>query len=494
MHNKNAKARWDELNNKRRSFISRCEKYAGFTIPKVCTPDGYDENNSDLQHDYQSVGAQSVRHLVTKMMLALFAPSRPAMRLELSPEAKTQLAEAGMSEADLTDALAASEKEAWKGIDREEGLRPKLYEGLTHLIVTGNVLQDTTESTVRMLGVKKYVVKRNKQGKVIEVVTRECVCFDELDDKVQAQIPNKKPDDNCEFYRWVRLNPANKKYEMTQWVDRQVLPKEFNGAWPEDQLPLRPLTWDLADGNNYGTGLVEDYQGDFAALSMLSKALIEAAIIASEFRWLVNPNGFTKPEDLAGSENGAALPGMKGDIEMVTAGTGSAVPHLQSTSADYINRIGRGFLLATAVTRNAERVTAEEIRMQAQELETGLGGAYSRIAVDMQTPLALYLLRKVGFNLKGKTVTPAIVTGLDALSRASDLDNLKMLIADLAQVAALPPQILGLLNMERVTKAMAAGRGLSASEYLNTGQGAQAPAPAEATPETQPTEGAPPNV
>lgn len=490
-YNMNAAARWDELNNKRRGLITRCEKYSAYTIRKICPHDGYDENNTELQHDYQSVGAQATRHVVSKLMLALFAPSRPAMRLELDPSAKEQLAAVNMSEADITDTLAASEKEAWKGIDREAGMRPTLYEILTHLVVTGNVLQDTSGDKMRAIGLKHYVVKRSQTGKVIELITKDCLEFDELEDNVRAVVPGKKPDDKVDFYRWVQLRDG--KYQMTQWVDRQVLPKNFNGLWPEDDLPLRPLTWDLADGNDYGTGLVEDYQGDFGSLSMLSEALVTSAILASEFRWLCSPAGMTKPEDMERSENGAVLPGQEGDLTLINAGTATAVPHLQATASEYINRIGRGFLLASAVTRNAERVTAEEIRMQAQELETSLGGAYSRIAVDMQTPLAMYLLKKIGFSLKGKAIRPAIVTGLDALSRASDLDNLKLFIGDLASIGSLPPNIIGMLNIERVTKALAAGRGLSASEYINAGGGA--PPPAEETaaaPAPEPTEGAMP--
>src|SRR5690606_11935221 len=374
---------------------------------------------------------------------------------------------AGLTGLDLADSLAAAETEAWKGIDRESGMRPKLYEGLTHLVVTGNVLQDTSGDTMRMSGLKNYVVKRNQNGKVIEVIHRECLAFDELVEEVQAIIPNKKPDDKVEFYRWVRLH--NGKYHMTQWVDKQVLPKAFNGIWPEDQLPLRPLTWDLADNNDYGTGLVEDYQGDFAALSMMSQAMIEAGIMASEFRWLVNPAGVTKPEDLERSRNGQALPGQQGDINLVNSGVSNVVPHLQAVAADYINRIGRGFLLSSAVTRDAERVTAEEIRMQAEELETSLGGAYSRIAVDLQTPLAYYLLRKVKFKLNGTAIIPSIVTGLDALSRSGDLVNLMMFLSDLSSVDGLSPETKQKLNLDRVIRALAAGRGLSATEYIANG-------------------------
>ena len=58
-------------------------------------------------------------------------------------------------------------------------------------------------------------------------------------------------------------------------------------------------------------------------------------------------------------------------------------------------RLGAAFLLNTAVTRDAERVTAQEIRMQAQELESSLGGVYSRLANELQLPLAKRLLQEI---------------------------------------------------------------------------------------------------
>ena len=493
MHNENAEARWQELDAKRRGLITRSEKYAAFTIRKVCLPDGYDENSTELQHDYQSVGAQAVNHLTNKMMLTMFAPSRPAMRLDVSPETAKALTEQGLSPADLADSLAAAEKEAWAGIDREKGLRPKLYEILKHLIIVGNVLKDTSGDTVRALGLKSYVVRRSQSGRWVELILRDCLLFDELEEEVQAQFPHKKPDDEVKHYRWIVWR--NGQYHMTQWVDRQILPRKFMASWKEDAVPFAPLCWDLAEGNDYGTGLVEDYQGDFAALSMMSEATIKAAILASEFRWLVNPGAQLKAEDLMNSENGAALPGSEGDVKPLSTGTGAMIQPMMALGSEYINRIGRGFLLASAVTRDAERVTAEEIRMQATELETSLGGAYSRIAVDLQTPLAYYLLRKVGFAIKGKAIRPTIITGLDALSRTGDLDNLRAFLGDIAQVTNLPPQTLQYLKLPRILRALAAGRNLPAADYVELNAQPMGGVPAEgqppgpgASPEGEPTQ------
>ena len=50
-------------------------------------------------------------------------------------------------------------------------------------------------------------------------------------------------------------------------------------------------------------------------------------------------------------------------------------------------RLSLAFLLHSAVQRNAERVTAEEIRFMAAELEDALGGLYTVLSQELQLPL-----------------------------------------------------------------------------------------------------------
>lgn len=478
-----AEARWNELHNARTVFIKRCEQYANYTIPKICPPDGYTADTYEYQQDVNSVGAQAVRHIVNKLMLTLYAPSRPSLRLVLTPEARKEIQQAlGIDpEIESADMMSSIEREAWAGIDMY-ALRPKLFSGLTHLVVTGNVCQDLSSDSPRYIGVKDYVVRRSKTGRWLETIIRDIVVGDELAEDVREFVPNCNPEATYKVYRWYQWD--GKVYKLSYWVDsiRVDLPK-YSGQYKEQDVPVQPLTWDLVDGNNYGTGMIEDYKGDFAALSALSKALIEAAILASEFRWLCDPQGITKPKDLQKSVNGAAVPGRQGDIHLVNAGVVNSIGPTQEVLVDYINRIGRGFLLQSAVTRNAERVTAEEIRMQAYELETSLGGAYSRLAVDMQKPLGYWLLDHSGLSIKSSRVTQLqIITGLDALSRASDLENLKAFIMDVSNVAALPPQVLQVLNLQAIFKALAAGRGITASSYLQDAQ-QQQPQPTEEEPQ-----------
>lgn len=469
-----APGRWQQLDGKRRGLLRRCEVYAGYTLPKICLPDDFHQNSEQMSHDFQAVGAQAVNHLSNKMMLALFAPSRPFFRLDATPKTKQAMAEVGAPEDEVARVLAQAEKEAVQQLDRRS-LRPKLYEALKHLIITGNTLLCLEPENIRVMGIKKYVVRRSMSGKIVEIIIVDKVLVDELDPDVRkfAEEDSKFTEDRdvC-LYRWIKLE-ADGDYHMTQWINQIKLPERFEGKWPEKDMPYRVLTWDLADGQDYGTGLVEDYAADFSGLSALSKSQIQGAILASEFRWLVNPSGMTKPEDLAATPNGGALPGVKDDIVLVESSKAVDLQVTISMASEYINRIGRAFLLGSLLVRDAERVTAEEIRMTANELETALGGGYSRIAVDFQSPLARWLLSGYDVGLDDDFEI-TVVTGLDALSRSGDLDELKLWLADMVAISNMPESLQAALHMDRIAQALAVPRRIDVSRLIKTPEERQA--------------------
>ena len=460
-----ASGRWTELDGKRSGFIRRCERLSQLTLRKICPEDSYDQETDDGRNDWQSVGATAVNHMANRLMLTMFAPSRPNFRLEPTPRLLKMAADNDLTEEDLAAMLSQAEHKAARVLDKEKA-RPRLYEILKHLIVTGNGLLRRDDG-IRVMGLKNYCARRSISGKLIELVIKETLLFDEIDTAAQEQLAGRfAPDDQIDFYIWCKLE--GKKYKVTQWVDEHPLSGKFIGDYAEKDFPYHAITWDLSDRANYGTGLVEEYAGEFEALSSLSEAMIGAAILASEFRWLANPAGMTSANDLLNSENGSVLPGVKGDIEILHAGKMGELDVMMRMTEATINRIGRGFLLNSAVTRDAERVTAEEIRLMAQELETGHGGVYSRLSIDLQEPIVYWELSKIEIKIDEKDVEPIIITGLDALSRNGDLENLKLFLADCGSVNTLPPAALGALRIDAIYRDLATGRGLISSKYVKS--------------------------
>lgn len=108
------------------------------------------------------------------------------------------------------------------------------------------------------------------------------------------------------------------------------------------------------------------------------------------------------------------------------------------TIEEITQRLSFAFLMNTAVQRGGERVTAEEIRYMAGELEDALGGVYSILSLELQLPMVSRLMfqlerkRKIPTLPKG-TVRPAITTGLEALGRGHDLTKLDTFIGGVLQ-------------------------------------------------------------
>lgn len=456
---------WASCHSLRQGLITRVERYAALTIPKVCYPEGYNNISSDESHDYQSIGAQSVNHLCNKLMLAMFAPTRPFAKLKAGGKTLAQAAKIKMTETQLNAVLAIAERKAVQELDNR-AQRPKLFQLMRHLVVAGNALLVLDKKGMRIIGLKNYVVKRNIWGGVMHIVIREQIKFDELDQSVRklySKVYNE--DATCNFYKWIKRED-NGSYTMSQWLDEKRLPQQFDGRWPVDRLPYQAITWDLGDEADYGTGLVEEYIGDFEALSTLSESVVDGAVLGSEYRFMVNPTGMTSVDDLNNSKNGDSLPGLPTDVAATQGGNPVAIEIANQVLDKYERRVSRGFLMGSAVIRDAERVTQEEVRLTAQELETAYGGVYSTLAASVQKPVATWLFDAVDLKLAGQDLTVTIVTGLDALSRNGDLENFRSAMGDLATIMNVPEQLAARMKWEDVASFIGQGRNIDLAKFL----------------------------
>lgn len=471
-HPDSGRGQWETLTATRSAMVSRKEAQAAATIPSVLPDSNYNVENEALTNGATSLGAQGATNIVNKLMLAMFAPGISFMKLTLDEQYKTELmAEMGLQDDSvLTDILVAGEKAAMTAFE-QSGSRPALFEGLASLTCVGDVMMDLSDKEqISFITIHDYAVKRNRKGRVIRQVHREKTTVQDLEKEAQEEyrraMPFCKHDDEVTIYTVVKL--VRGMYRSTVWVDDVQLSQRHSGKWTPENMPFRALTWRLPMGQSYGVSLAEDYSNDLGTHDMISEALADGAVLASQFRWACNPSGLTQPEDVEGSRNGAVIPANKADLDLVFANIGQQLATVIQIEDVYARRIGRGFLMNTAVTRNAERVTVEEVRIQAQELETSLGGVYSRLAIDMQAPIARWMLRAADISVKGTKIKPTVITGLDALSRSAELERLMGFLSDVSALSNIPPETREMLNEEPIISAIAAGRGISRKEYVAT--------------------------
>jgi hypothetical protein len=455
---------FQQLSVDKKNLLTRCEQYAGWTLPSLFTPTT-SANSVEQQLDFQSLGAQGTNHLSNKLVFALFNPSRPFFKLETSEEFEEKLVNSGVGKAELQLVYSKVEKKSLTSLLKRR-FRANIVMIMKLLVITGNGLFyiPPDGSNVQVYNLRDYCTKRDLSGKVSLIITKDHKRKGTLPENIQEQLPTFKDEDNVVLY--TRIELKGKRYHMTQAVNNVML--ESTGEWDEKSSPWIPLVWNLPRGWQYGTGLVEEYAGTFHAVSLLTDALVRAGVIAADIKFLVDPAGVTDFQALNRALSGEYVPGRPKDIEPIQLGKAQDLQTASSLLEKLERRIGQAFLLNSAVTRDAERVTSVEIRLQAQELETSLGGVYSTLADDFQTPLAYLALKDVDFAVDGEKIEPLIITGMDSLQRDNDADNMMLFLQDLSLLQNVPPQVLETLKTEPLAQLLAANRGVDYSTIIKT--------------------------
>jgi hypothetical protein len=127
----------------------------------------------------------------------------------------------------------------------------------------------------------------------------------------------------------------------------------------------------------------------------LSKAIVEAAAASAKVVFLVSPNGVTRASDVTEAESGDAISGHADDVHSLQAEKAADLRIAYEAVKTITERLAYAFLMNSAIQRNGERVTAEEIRYMAGELEDALGGVYSVLAQELQLPLVTRLIDRM---------------------------------------------------------------------------------------------------
>ncbi len=186
---------------------------------------------------------------------------------------------------------------------------------------------------------------------------------------------------------------------------------------------------------------------------------------------MVRPNGTTRINTLAKSPNGAIVQGDVNDVSTLQLQKSQDFRISLDTITQIRDRLSFAFLLNSSVQRNAERVTAEEVRFMAQELESALGGVYSVLSQEFQLPLVNLLLQRL---VKAKkmpsfpkdTVKPQIVTGIEALGRGQDLNKLAQFLEYLGPLG--PEAIMQNLNLDDYIDRLGASLGIDTGGLIKS--------------------------
>lgn len=484
-----AEGRYEQFTSTRSPALQRARDAAALTIPSLMPPEGASDATS-LPQPYQSVGARGVGNLAAKLLLALFPPGSSFFRLTVDTFLMDKLTEKAKAagEADpLGEVEAALSKIERAVLTRLEqrNTRPVLSEMFKHLIVAGNaLLHILPDGALKLFTLQHYVVKRNGDGEPVEIIVKEALSRKALPPEVkeiveakQATGDQKSNDiETINLYTWVRRQ-ANGSWLVHQEVFGQRI-EETDGTYPKDKPAWLALRWNYVPGSDYGRGHVEEYIGDHFSLESLSQRIVEFAGNAARVLWFVNEAGTTSKKKVAESPNSQVIDGDAKDVTIMAMDKFPDFQVVESTADKIARRLEQSYLQNSSIQRSAERVTAEEVRYMAGELEQALGGTYSILGQELQRPLVVRLMavmqraRELPI-LPEKTVVPQIITGLDGLGRSSDLMKLDMLITGIAQTVG-PQGVAEYVNVGAYMKRRAAALGIDIDGVVRSEQEVQA--------------------
>jgi hypothetical protein len=459
-----ARERYSQLESGRTQFLDVAVEASELTLPYLVTRDDNYKGKRTLLQPFQSVGAKAVVTLSAKLMLAMLPPQTAFFKLqirddkigeEIDPQTRSELdLSFSKIERNIMEYIAASSD------------RVVVHQALKHLIVSGNALIFMSKDGLKHYPLNRFVVNRDGNGNVLEIVTKEMI-----DRKVlglERQVPSKEAngdyssdEDDAEVYTYVRLDEGSGRWLWHQEVDGQVLPGSRSTA-PKNASPWLVLRFNTVDGEDYGRGRVEEFIGDLRSLNGLAQALVEGASVASKVIFLVSPSATTKPGTLAKAGNGAIIQGRPEDVGVVQVGKTADFATAANLSTQIEKRILEAFLVMNV--RQAERVTAEEVRLTQLELEQSLGGLFSLLTVEFLIP---YLNRILLVMQRGNQiprlpkdlVRPKIVAGVNALGRGQDQQALTQFIGTIAQTLG-PDALQRFIDPTEAIKRLAAAQGI----------------------------------
>lgn len=436
-----AKTRYDALEADRRPYLDRGRQCAKLTIPSLLPDDGANGSTTFTTPE-QSLGARGVNNVSAKLLMALFPPNAPYLKMEVDALTAQEMTQQEGLKDEIDRAFGQFVRRIMSDFEAR-ALRADLYEVFRLLVTTGNAtLYIPEEGRGRVYRMDKYVCLRDPSGTLLEWVSKEAVARASLPEDIRSKLPEPSASettassngiqteaskDTVDLYTHVLLNEEG-VYIVYQEVEGEIIP-DTEGEYLADDLPFLVLRYNKVDGENYGRGLIEEYLGDLAHLESLSQSIREFVAISSRVIPLVNPNGVATAKDLVKAKNGEPILGNEGDIRFLQIERYNDFRVAKEMIDELSNRLAFAFLMNTAIQRPGERVTAEEIRYMARELEDTLGGTYSVQSVDLQLPLAkvqIKNLERAGSlpELPKQVATPKVVTGMDALGRGNDLSNL----------------------------------------------------------------------
>lgn len=467
------KTRYDELTSLRDAYRDRAREYSKVTLPYLMPETETGTESSEFQNDYNTEGAKLTNALANRYVNTLFPAGRSFIALDLKEEDYAAQEKQGNSKASIESIFATITRD-FRKVFEDINSRAVMLDVLKHLIVTGNgLVYKPQDGLIMNYALDEYVVLRSLDGSIQEIITEDRKAVQMLDDELKKQVITAmdiKEEDIKEttvsLFTYIRRGIDDKD---TWYVDQAVesIPVGDQNSYSTEKLRWFPVMWNRTRRESYGRGLVEEHFGSLWTLSILTEAMAVGCVTLADIKFMVRPGSLLDVAALNASASGSYHYGEADDVTSISTDKSRDMMLIKDVMDYYTRHLGEVFMYLPSTMRDAERVTAEENRLRARELENAHGGVYSALATSLQKPLAKLIFQEMGISdIETKGVELSIATGLSALSRGNENDKINHWLSDVSVTNNLPDDIRSRLRLSDFLKVTAAGRDVDYSKFL----------------------------
>lgn len=468
---------------KRTSVEDQAEKMARLTIPSIFPPEHY-QTGDPMAGNNQSAGAQALNNLASKLMFVAFPPGQAALRYEpIEYKVQQQVDEDPALWANMQLALSRLALTHTKRFEATN-MRTAYTGYVKQLLAAGNCLwKQVRLDTPTFHTMRHYIVVRDNSGEPVVTIHEETVKVMTLAKDIQELVYRETPElkKKAEWEREVKIYSVCKlKVDENEDEKSWLYWQEYEGRYiadsgvetDYDDAPMWAGWLIPVYGQNWGRSYCEEYQGDLFALESLGSALNDGSSLAAWALSFVKPGGRTNIRQVREAKNLDMLPGDAADITVLTSQKTADLTFVLNWFTNVVRRVAAAFLLQASIQRDGERVTAEEIKRLAGELDQAMGGLYTEIAQGSQRRIlkrAIRLHEEENSDLPTipeEIISVQVVTGVDALGRTAESTSLISFAKVISEL--FPQQAHLILDALNFAKRLAATEGIKPDGLVKT--------------------------
>ena len=472
----------------RTASVEVARRLADLSVPSLFPPEEY-QSGDEITKLNQSINSRAVNTLSSKLAAVALPYNLPFVKLTPVEEA---LAEDIRAEPELWGEVqySLSRREQTHRERLETTTARSAYgQSIKLQLVTGNSLTIWTDiDNPVVYNMHSYVVKRSADGTPLVTVAKTLISAAEADEDVkqaarEARAKTGRQDAKTEWDEEIAVFHVQKlvrdgdKKEWLYWqeVEGGYVVPDTEAYAPLEAAHMYPAGLIKETGSDWYLPYCLDYEGDLQAVETFAAAIQDAAAAMAWFLFFVRVDGTTKIKDVQEADSLDVLPGSADDVTVLNTQKGGDMATVSNEFQEASRRLGMAFSMHTAVQRKGERVTAEEWKIMAQELNETMGGLYADLAQGYQRWFVFRFIHlhtledKRLEDLPEGLVKVGIVTGVESIGQDTDLSNLKGFAQDAVEAIG-PEAFAGSIHTDGMLKRLAALRGVKIEGLIKTSE------------------------